>query len=155
MKRSTNHQQHGFTLIELMIVVAIIGILVAIALPAYQEQYVTRAKWGDAIASLKGLKLQIADCLQDNAGSSSECDTAPELDLPVLPTPNHAVAPITLTPGGAPGDNAVTISFTGDVSIGGYTYSAKSSLDASGTTLSWTRDPADTIPQRIVRASNR
>lgn len=51
---SVNYRNRGFTLIELMIAVAVVGILAAIAYPSYQ-QYVERTRRGDAIASLMSL----------------------------------------------------------------------------------------------------
>jgi type IV pilus assembly protein PilA len=58
--------QEGFTLIELMIVVAIIGILAAIAIPAYQD-YTAKAQASEAFALLDGLKTPTVDTMsQDN-----------------------------------------------------------------------------------------
>ncbi len=54
------NKQQGFTLIELMIVVAIIGILAAIALPAYQD-YIARSKVTEAMTTLDAAKVSVAE----------------------------------------------------------------------------------------------
>jgi len=152
--RLVKKAQQGFTLIELMIVVAIIGILAAIAIPAYQD-YVTRAKWSDNISGLAALKTAISQCLNDNAGSSGDCDSAAELadyGIAALPTPKYA-GQVALANGG--GTNDVSITFTGTAEVGSYVYSAQSALDGSGTKLTFTALGADTIPEKILKGTNR
>jgi type IV pilus assembly protein PilA len=66
MKRA----QQGFTLIELMIVVAIIGILAAVALPAYQD-YTTRAKVSEVIVMASPAKLAVSETASSVGGLGS------------------------------------------------------------------------------------
>ena len=63
----------GFTLIELMIVIAIVGILAAIALPAYQN-YIVRSKMSEPLAAMAEAKTTIAEYISANAGPPAAAD---------------------------------------------------------------------------------
>ncbi len=72
MKRSMQKVQKGFTLIELMIVVAIIGILAAVALPAYQD-YTKKAKFAEVISTAASYQTAVSLCAQ-TLGTVTGCD---------------------------------------------------------------------------------
>lgn len=69
-----SQMQKGFTLIELMIVVAIIGILAAIAIPQYQD-YTIKAKIANALTAGDALKTAVSVCAQEAGGVLTGCDT--------------------------------------------------------------------------------
>jgi type IV pilus assembly protein PilA len=83
MKRSV---QKGFTLIELMIVVAIIGILAAVALPAYQR-YINRAAYSEVIAQANPIKTAMSECMNINS-DISKCESLSLLGVTSPPATN-------------------------------------------------------------------
>ena len=119
----------GFTLIEIMIVVAIVAILAAIAMPAYSD-YVTRGKVLDATNGLQSVRTQLEQYYQDNrsyqnanASITSPCSNVSTLTSSIKDFVFTCTAPTTTT---------YTITATGSATDGntkGFTYT----LDQNGT----------------------
>ena len=121
-------KQHGFTLIELMIVVAIIAILAAIAIPAYSD-YVTRAKWSDNISATASVKTAISLCLQENAGDKTVCDEEGADGLASLSITDPTNAAITIT------GTTAAIVVTGTAAVGSCVVTFTPTVNS--TTTSW------------------
>lgn len=105
----TTRTQNGFTLIELMIVVAIIGILAAVAIPAYQD-YTVRARVTEGLSLASAAKALVAENAAATAASLSAGFTAPAA------TPNVASVAV---------DNAtglITINYTAAAGGGSITF---------------------------------
>ena len=118
MKRS---MQKGFTLIELMIVVAIIGILAAVALPAYQD-YTVRAKVSEVILAGSSGKTAVAEFAQVNGAMPTTGSS------PVTTQASKYVASVAYTGAGAPSVGVITVTTsTADAKI------LTSTLDLTGT----------------------
>ena len=105
--------QKGFTLIELMIVVAIIGILAAVALPAYQD-YTVRAKMSEVLLAASGPKAAVAESFQSR--SVMPLDQASAGMPPVADTATRMVSSVTY---GRTSDTVGTITALATTVVGG------------------------------------
>ncbi len=137
MKRTL---QAGFTLIELMIVVAIIGILAAVALPAYQD-YTVRAKVSEVILAASSGKNAIAEYV----GLYSALPPTASIDLSSF-SPTQYVASLAYA---SPTITAVSTTKEAKMATGNITLTA--ALSGNSSTVNWTCNGS--IPQQYRPAS--
>ena len=122
MKREIVMKQKGFTLIELMIVVAIIGILAAIAIPAYQD-YTIRARVTEGLEMASSAKLAVSETAMTNnalpATQAATGYTSPAATINVASIAIGANGVITITYAAAAGGGTIimtpTLTANGDV----------------------------------------
>ena len=141
--------QQGFTLIELMIVVAIIGILAAVAIPAYQD-YVVKAKLSKVTSTVDPIKLAIAAYVQEQGAYILAANPWTSLGLIGAPNAPDVVSAINVNASTGTGDagNEIVLTLTNIKSgINGTTVTmTPTSVSSITSAIQWTNTCTSTDP---------
>ena len=134
--------QKGFTLIELMIVVAIIGILAAVAVPAYQT-YTNKAKFSEVVSAGAPFKLGLEICFQEQGTLAAANCTNGLNGVPAVTAAPAAGNRVAAGSGVVGNNGALTADFTmtainGD-GLAGQTYILTGTAGAVGTPIVWVK----------------
>ena len=129
----SKHIQQGFTLIELMIVIAIVGILAAVALPRYQE-YTVRAKVSEMILAAQPGKVALAESVQINSAMPA---TAALVLESVQSTYVSSVAYAYGSLNGTSATGVITVTGNTDSNLNGKTLALTATYDTSNGQLTW------------------
>ena len=128
-------QQNGFTLVELMIVVVIIGILASVAVPAYQD-YVVRGKLTEATSNLANARVKMEQYFQDNRtyDTGGGCPAAIAASSDHF---NYACSNLTL--------NTYTVTATGKAPLNDFSYTIDeaNTKKTTGLRSGWGSTPAN------------
>ena len=113
-------RSQGFTLIEIMMVIAIIGILVAVAVPQYQN-YVRQSRITIATSVLSAMRVSMEQYFQDNRSYVGACQPGTVAPTPG-PAPNATTPSFTFNCNPAPGLTTYTVTATGVGPMAGFIY---------------------------------